>query len=99
VNLIIVILICILIIVFLGVVIYFLLKNKKKLKKEISQLTSELYKSNQNAVRLAEYIEKVQKIESDEKTTNEKIKEAKTDEEIMDLITGIVSNNNSRVRQ
>lgn len=98
-NLIIVILICILIIVFLGVVIYFLLKNKKELKKEISQLTSELYKSNQNAVRLAEYIEKVQKIESDEKTTNEKIKEAKTDEEIMDLIAGIVSNNNSRVRQ
>ena len=96
-NLIIVILICILIIVFLGVVIYSLLKNKKELKKEISQLTSELYKSNQNAVRLAEYIEKVQKIESDEKTTNEKIKEAETDEEIMGLITGIVSNNNTRV--
>ena len=96
-NFIIVIAVCVLIILLLGVVIYFLLKNKKQLKKEISNLTAELYKANQNSKNLAEYIKGMQDIKASEKITNDKIKEAKTDEEVINIINSIVAGNNSRV--
>ena len=96
-NFIIVIAVCVLIILLLGVAIYFLLKNKKQLKKEISNLTAELYKANQNSKNLAEYIKGMQDIKSNEKITNDKIKEAKTDEEVINIINSIVAGNNSRV--
>lgn len=96
-NIITIILIFIAIIVVLGAVIYALIRDRKSLKKEITHLTSELYKANQNAAQLAEYINKMQKIKSDEKATSDKIKEAKTDEEVIDIVNSIIAINNSRV--
>jgi len=96
-NTILIFLICIVIIAALCFVIYTLFKNIKSLKKEVSKLTSDLYKANQNATELANYITELQKIKSDEKSTDEKIKEAETDEEIMGIISGLVNANNSRL--
>jgi predicted Holliday junction resolvase-like endonuclease len=98
-NIITIILIFIAIIVVLGAVIYALIRDRKSLKKEITHLTSELYKANQNATHLAEYIKKVQDIKSKEKITNQKIKEAKNDEEVLSIIADIVNDNNNRVRK
>ncbi len=94
-----IILICAAIIVILGAIIYGLLKDRKSLKKEISRLTSDLDKANQNSKQLAEYIENMQKIKAKEKETNQKIEEAKNDEEILSIIADIVNDNNVRVRK
>ena len=96
-NLITIIIVCVLIILLLGVIIYFLLRGRKELKKQISNLTIELDKANQNSKNLAEYIKSMQDIKSNEKSTSEKIKEAETDEEVIDIINSIIAINNSRV--
>lgn len=96
-NLITIIIVCVLIILLLGVIIYFLLRGRKGLKKQISNLTIELDKANQNSKNLAEYIKSMQDIKSNEKSTSEKIKEAETDEEVIDIINSIIAINNSRV--
>lgn len=94
-----IILVFIAVIITLGAIIYALLRDRKSLKKEITQLTSELYKANQNATNLAKYISQMQEIKSKEKETNNKIKEAKNDEEILSIIADIVNDNNARVRK
>ena len=98
-NTITIILICVAIIVTLGAIIYGLLKDRKSLKKEISRLTSDLDKANQNSKNLAAYIQEMQKIKAEEKTTNQKIEEAKNDEEILSIIADIINDNNARVRK
>ena len=98
-NIVTIILIFSAIIIILSGIIYILVKEKKSLKKENSQLLSELNKANQNSVQLAEYIKKMQDIKAEEKVTNQKIKEAKDDEEILSIIASIVNDNNARVRK
>lgn len=98
-NIITIILIFSAIIIILSGIIYILVKEKKSLKKRNSQLLSELNKANQNSIQLAEYIKKMQDIKAEEKVTNQKIKEAKDDEEILSIIADIVNDNNARVRK
>ena len=62
-----IILILVLIIIILGVVIYALIRNRKVLKKEISNLSNNLASAKVNVEQLADYIESIQKIKSDEK--------------------------------
>lgn len=93
-----VILILIAAIVILCAIIYALIRDRKTLKKEITQITSELYKSNQNSLELADYIKKIQNIKSEETATAIKIEEAESDEEVINIVNSIIAINNSRVQ-
>ena len=93
-----VLLVCVAVIVTLCGVIYVLVKDRKAQKKEIQRLNTMLDSAKENMSQLADYIEKVQKIKIAEKTTGEKIKDAKTDEEVYDIVSSIVKSNNSKLQ-
>lgn len=86
------------IIVTMGGIIYILIRDRKSQKKQIEKLESSLESARINVTQLSTYIDKLQKIKADEKTVTQKIKEAKTDEEVFSIIASIVSDNNSRVQ-
>lgn len=86
------------IIITMGAVIYVLAKGRKADKKEIDRLESNLYYAKENVTQLSAYIDKLQKIKADEKSVSQKIKEAKSDEEVFSIIASIVADNNNRVQ-
>lgn len=86
------------VIVTMGGVIYVLCKDKKSQKKEIEQLKDKLEIANKNLYDMKNYIEKILAIKSDTQTNIEKIKEAKTDEEVLNILADIISANNNRVQ-
>ena len=92
------ILVLIAVIVILGAIVYVLAKTIKANKKEIANLNSRLGSAKINIEQLSEYIDKLMKIKSDEKSVSQKIKEAKKDEEVFDIISDIVGANNNRVQ-
>lgn len=79
-------------------IIYVLSKDKKAKKKEIEQLKNQLESANENLCAMKDYIEKILAIKRDTQTTVEKIKEAKTDEEVINILADIISANNNRVQ-
>lgn len=79
-------------------IIYVLSKDKKAKKKEIEQLKDKLTSANENLFAMKHYIEKNLAIKADTKTNVEKIKEAKTDEEVINILANIISANNNRVQ-
>lgn len=85
-------------IVIMGAIIFALLKDKKAKKKEIDQLKNQLKSANENLYAMKNYIEKILAIKRDTQTTVEKIKEAKTDEEVINILADIISANNNRVQ-
>ena len=93
-----VILVMLAIIVIMGGVIYALIKERIKQKKEIQSLNNELNSARENVRQLSEYIKNSDKIRKEEKEIAEKIKEAKTDEEVHNIINSIIALNNSRVQ-
>ena len=97
-NIVIIILIMLAIIVMCGAVIYSLIKMLQKNKKEIQSLNNELNSARENVRQLSEYIKNSDKIRKEEKQIAEKIKEAKTDEEVHNIINDIIALNNSRVQ-
>ena len=92
------ILVLIAVIVTLGGIIYVLVKSTRSKKKEIANLNSRLESAKINIEQLSKYIDKLQKIKSEEKSISNKIKEAKTDEEVFNIIADIVADNNDRVQ-
>ena len=86
------------IIVMCGAVIYSLIKILQENKKEIQSLNNELNTARENVRQLSEYIKNSDKIRKEEKEIAEKIKEAKTDEEVHNIINDIIALNNSRVQ-
>ena len=86
------------IIVMCGAVIYSLIKIIKRNKKEIQSLNNELNSARENVRQLSEFIKTSDKIRKEEKEIAEKIKEAKTDEEVHNIINDIIALNNSRVQ-
>ncbi len=93
-----IILILIAVIVTMGGIIYVLLKDKKTKKKEIEQLKDKLESANENLYAMKHYIERILAIKADTQTNVEKIKEAKTDEEVLSILADIISANNNRVQ-
>lgn len=67
-------------------------------RKKITELESELAEQKQNVAYLVKHIEEVSRIKADEKYVSEKIEGAKTDEEIADILSAIISSNNARVQ-
>lgn len=66
--------------------------------KEIEELSSELADQKSNVAYIVHHAEELAVIEHDAKEEGIKIAEAKTDEEIADIISAIISANNNRVR-
>ena len=75
-----------------------LIRDIKKLKEENRQLNCRLDTARNNVEQLTEYIKNSDRIRKDEKEIAEKIKDAKTDEEVHSIISSIVALNNSRVQ-
>lgn len=92
-------LVCVALLLMLIFAVYVAIKTFKTQKQEIKRLTSELERQKQNVAYLARHAEEVAKIERDKDKTNEDIANAKTDEEIVDIVNTIVSANNNRVRK
>jgi uncharacterized protein HemX len=93
-----IILVMLAIIVTMGGVIYALIRDRKAQKKEIQELKSEINSARENVKQLSEYIKNSDKIRKEEKEIAEKIKEAKTDEEVHNIINDIIALNNNRVQ-
>jgi preprotein translocase subunit YajC len=86
------------VIVMMGAVIFALLKDRKSQKKETEKLQDKLTSANENLYAMKHYIEQILAIKSDTQTNVEKIKEAKTDEEVLNILSDIISANNNRVQ-
>ena len=88
------------IIIFLVMVgiIYILFRKVQAEKKEIQILKNELNSAHENVKQLTDYIRNSDKIRKEEKEIAEKIKEAKTDEEVHNIINDIIALNNNRVQ-
>lgn len=78
----------------LFVAIKYIISEKKKNKK----LQEELESQQQNLITLYRHAEEIAEIEKDKSRTDKIIEEAKSDEEILDIINTVVAVNNSRVR-
>lgn len=79
-------------------IIYIVSRICKKLQEENNQIRTELVKQQEIVVELYKYADEVAMIKKDQKQINQKINEAKTDEEISNIISGILAANNSRMR-
>jgi predicted Holliday junction resolvase-like endonuclease len=86
------------IIVIMGGVIYALIKDRIKQKKEMQELKNEINSARENVKQLTDFIRNSDKIRKEEKQIAEKIKEAKTDEEVHNIINDIIALNNNRVQ-
>ena len=93
-----IILVMLAIIVIMGGVIYALIRDRKAQKKEIQELKNEIISARENVKQLTDFIRNSDKIRKEEKQIAEKIKEAKTDEEVHEIINSIIALNNSRVQ-
>ena len=93
-----VILVLIAVVAIMGGVIYYLIRNSKRQKDEIKELKNIINSEKKNLEQLSEYITKLDNIRKDEKELADKIKEAKTDEELQKIINDIVALNNDRVQ-
>ena len=79
-------------------IIYILIKQNRANKKEIQELKNEINSAHENVKQLSDYIRNADKIRKEEKEIAEKIKDAKTDEEVHNIINDIIALNNSRVQ-
>lgn len=79
-------------------VIYVLVKDKKSLNRDVLLLKNALSSARQNVIQLTEYIEKLRKIKKENDKLSDKIRNAKSDEEIYNVIADIISDNNNRVQ-
>ena len=93
-----IILVMVAVIVIMGGVIYVLIRDRKAQKKEIQELKNEIISARENVKQLSAFIKNSDKIRKEEKEIAEKIKEAKTDEEVHNIINDIIALNNSRVQ-
>jgi flagellar biosynthesis/type III secretory pathway M-ring protein FliF/YscJ len=79
-------------------VIILVAKMCRNLQEEKTRLEVELSKQKNTAQQLRLYAEELVKITDDKEKVADQIKEAKSDEEILAIIAGLVHANNDRVR-
>jgi len=87
------------IIIILILVLVIISKSLSSLKKENKRLEGELEQAKTNIAYLYRNAKEIAKIEKDEKKVAEEIKNAKSDEEIFDIVNTVIAANNSRVRK
>ncbi len=86
------------IIVTMGGIIWVYVKKSREQKREIESLKNEINSAKENVRQLSDYIKNNDKIRKEEKEIAEKIKEAKSDEEVHNIINDIIALNNNRVQ-
>ena len=92
-------LVLILAIICLIVILLCCVKSAVKSKQEIKALKEEIANQKDKTSYLINHIEEISKIKSEEQKVNDKINGAKTDEEISDIVSAIISANNDRVQK
>ena len=85
--------------VILAFAVYVAIKTQKKNQDEIKRLEAELVKQKQNMAYLIKHTEEIATIEKSEDQVQEEIRNAKSDEELADIINAIININNARVRK
>lgn len=79
-------------------VIDVLYRKNKELKKTIADLNHDLAVARVNVKQMAIFIDKLTAIKSERTEIEQRLKDAKNDEEVYEIISDIVSANNSRVQ-
>lgn len=75
-----------------------LYRKIKELKKTIADLNHDLAVARVNVKQMAIFIDKMTAIKSERTEIEQRLKDAKNDEEVYEIISDIVSANNSRVQ-
>lgn len=86
-------------IIVLVINIYILAKIVKKYKADCRELEKQNQKQIDNLKNLASYIKELTSIENTKSETEKKIKEAVSDEEVNNIVSDIIANNNNRVQK
>lgn len=87
-----------LVLIFFSLVCFIFLKLYLAEKKKTKELKDEIDKQKHNVAFLVRNAEAMQSIRNEKERVVNQIVEAKTDEEIADIVGAIVDANNSRVR-
>lgn len=85
-------------ILFLIGVIVVLAKVISYEKKKSKELETSLLSAKRSLAGVLQHIEELAKIQKEDKDTSLKIAEARTDEEVFDIINAIISANNNKLR-
>ncbi len=91
-------LVCFALLIILIGAVYAATKTLKAKADEIKRLEGELQKQKQNMAYLVQHAEEIAKIEKDQDKVQEEIRNAKSDEEVADIINAIININNSKLR-
>ena len=85
------------VILILSAIVQELWKRNKELKQKAEAFQIENENLQQNIAYLMKHTEEIQKIKNEADKISEKINGAKSDEEISDIVSAIISANNDRV--
>ena len=85
--------------VILAFVVYAAIKSLRKKDQEIKHLEGEVQKQKQNMAYLVKHGQEIADIEKEQDKIQEEIKNAKSDEEVADIINAIININNSKLRK
>lgn len=86
-------------IISLSITVYCLIKTINKYKADCKTLENQNQKQIDNLKNLALYIKELTSIENTKSETEKRIKEVTTDEEVNNIVSDIISNNNNRVQK
>ena len=85
------------VILILGAIVYVLCKRLKALNAELKDAKAEIQKQRDNLSYLVKHSEEIAKIRKEEKSVDKAIEEAESNEELFNIINGLISGNNDRV--
>lgn len=80
-------------------VAYVAITDKKKSREKQKELEEEIKKQQATIVDMYKHVEELALIQKGKSDVDQKIKEAKTDEELAEIISSIVAINNSKLRK
>lgn len=86
------------VIMLLMVLLIYIANLTKTARQENKELKEEVAAEKERIGYLMRHIEELSKIKQEEKTISNKIEEAKTDEEISDIVSAIINVNNSKLQ-
>ena len=91
--------VCAALLVMLISAVYAAIKTFQKKTQEIKHLEGEVQKQKENMAYLVKHAEEIAEIKKDQDKIQEEIQNAKSDEEVADIINAIININNSKLRQ
>ena len=91
-------LVCFALLIMLIAAVYAAIKIAKTKSEEIKHLEGEVKKQKENMAYLVRHAHEIAEIEKDQDKVQEEIQNAKSDEEVADIINAIINVNNSKLR-